>query len=152
VRKPLRQRIEHVSLRLAATGIAFLAASACGDDPVSGPAESIASATAPILVTCADVPFDSAVLAPGGGLSVEAHPAGPELAALVERGGANGLDRLPKRDWRLAFATPVRADFVAPAGDGWSYLSFVPAGGGWEAQAWGPCDGRVVVGGLSVAS
>jgi hypothetical protein len=75
-----------------------------------------------VLVTCGDVPFDAGVLAPGGGLPVDAHPAGAGLSALVERGGANGLDR-PRREWRLAFATPVRADFVAPAGNGWSFVS-----------------------------
>jgi hypothetical protein len=105
-----------------------------------------------VLVTCGDVPFDAGVLAPGGGLPVDAHPAGAGLAALVERGGANGLDRLPSQDWRLAFATPVRADFVAPAGSGWSFVSFVPAGDGWEAGSWGPCTGRLVINGLSVAS
>jgi hypothetical protein len=137
---------------LTAAIMVFVAASACGGDPVSDTPEAAASAPAPILVSCADVPFNSGVLAPGGGLPVEAHPAGAVLAALIERGGADGLDRLPKSDWRLAFATPVRADFVAPAGDSWSYVSFVPADGGWEAKAWGPCAGKVVVPSLNVAS
>lgn len=139
--------------------VAVVAACATGApaSSVSGiqPAASQAAAASQMpagrpMLTCGSLPFDASALI-GGGIPPDAHPANEALAAVLSKGGADGLDRLPKTGWVLVAAVPARADFMAVIDDAWAFISFVPRPDGWEPEKWGPCTPGVLVEGLELA-
>jgi hypothetical protein len=115
------------------------------DEPIA----SAASVRRPLL-SCGTQPFDPSMLV-GARDAPDAHPASEALANVLAKGGADGLDRLPRTGWMLVAATATRADFLSAIDDGWAYASFVPGPAGWVPDVWGPCSPEVIVPGLNVA-
>lgn len=105
---------------------------------------------AAIRHTCGTIPFDPAILDQPGGAKLAADPLAAMLQAHLDGPEA---DWLPRTGWKLAGATPGRAEFVvlSPAGVV-SNVTLEQRGGAWAVTGWGECRPLAFVDGRSVAT